>query len=105
VSLARTVAPGPTYLLFDEPTTGLDPITTNAVNDLIYELSRKLKVTSLVVSHDMACALKIADRVLILDQARILALQTVAEIKRSDEPLIKDFLSETLALLPPEERG
>jgi phospholipid/cholesterol/gamma-HCH transport system ATP-binding protein len=104
VSLARTLAPQPDYLLFDEPTTGLDPITTNAVNDLIFELSRKLKVTSVVVSHDMACALKIADRVLVLDQAGILALQTVPEIKRSQEPLIRDFLSETLALLPPEER-
>jgi phospholipid/cholesterol/gamma-HCH transport system ATP-binding protein len=105
VSLARTLAPGPTYLLFDEPTTGLDPITTNAVNDLVYELSRKLKVTSVVVSHDMQCALKIADRVLVLDNAGILALQTVPEIKRSREPLIRDFLAETLALLPPEERA
>ncbi|MEK6578867.1 MAG: ATP-binding cassette domain-containing protein, partial [Bdellovibrionota bacterium] len=56
VSMARTLAPGPSYLLFDEPTTGLDPISTNAVNNLIFELSRKLKVTSVVVSHDMACA-------------------------------------------------
>jgi phospholipid/cholesterol/gamma-HCH transport system ATP-binding protein len=99
VSLARTLAPEPQYLLFDEPTTGLDPITTNAVNDLIYELSRKLKVTSVVVSHDMGCALKIADRVLVLDQARILALDTVAKIKKSPEPLIRDFLSEALSVL------
>lgn len=105
VSLARTLAPGPDFLLFDEPTTGLDPITTNAVNDLIYELSRKLNVTSVVVSHDMHCALKIADRVLVLDQARILALDTVDRIKQSQEPLIRDFLSETLAMLPPEEGG
>ncbi len=105
VSLARTLAPGPSFLLFDEPTTGLDPVTTNAVNDLIFELSRKLKVTSVVVSHDMACALKIADRVLVLDQAGILALASVPEIKRSKEPLIRDFLAETLALLPPDQRG
>ncbi len=105
VSLARTLAPGPNYLLFDEPTTGLDPITTNAVNDLIFDLSRKLKVTSVVVSHDMACALKIADRILVLDQARILALGTPAEMKKSKEPLVRDFLAETLALLPPEERS
>ncbi len=97
VSLARTLAPGPCYLLFDEPTTGLDPITTNAVNDLIHELSRKLKVTSIVVSHDMASALSIADRILVLDQARVLALDTVENIKRSEEPLIRDFLAETLA--------
>lgn len=104
VSLARTLATRPQYLLFDEPTTGLDPITTNAVNDLILELSRKLKVTSVVVSHDMACALKAADRILVLDQGKILAIGTTAEIRASREPLIRDFLSETLALLPPEER-
>lgn len=105
VSLARTIAPGPKYLLFDEPTTGLDPITTNAVNQLISQLSRELQVTSIVVSHDMQCAIKTADRILVLDQGGILALQTVPEIKRSQEPLIRDFLAETLALLPPEERG
>lgn len=105
VSLARTLAPQPSYLLFDEPTTGLDPITTHAVNDLIQDLSRKLKVTSIVVSHDMSCALKIADRILVLDQAKVLAHTSVSEIKRSQEPLIREFLAETLALLPPEERG
>jgi phospholipid/cholesterol/gamma-HCH transport system ATP-binding protein len=96
VSLARTLAPGPRYLLFDEPTTGLDPITTNAVNELIFELSRKLKVTSVVVSHDMGCALRIADRVLVLDQGKILALGTVAEIKANPAELIRDFLREAI---------
>ena len=66
VSLARTVAVNPRILLFDEPTTGLDPVTTNAINALILELSRKLKTTSLVVSHDMQCALEIADHILVL---------------------------------------
>ncbi len=96
VSLARTLAPGPQYLLFDEPTTGLDPITTNTVNDLIFDLSRKLQVTSIVVSHDMGCALKIADRILVLDQARVLSLASVEETRRSQVPLIRDFLRETL---------
>lgn len=96
VSLARTLAPGPSHLLFDEPTTGLDPITTQAVNRLIRELSRKLQVTSVVVSHDMGCALQIADRVLVLDQAKILAWGTISEIRASHEPLIRDFLSEAL---------
>ncbi len=104
VSLARTLAPDPSYLLFDEPTTGLDPITTNAVNDLIFDLSRKLKVTSIVVSHDMACALKIADKILVLDQAQVLAHASVADIKCSKETLIQEFLAETLSWLPPEAR-
>jgi phospholipid/cholesterol/gamma-HCH transport system ATP-binding protein len=99
VSIARTLAPAPSYLLFDEPTTGLDPVTTNAVNNLIRELSRALNVTSIVVSHDMGCALKIADRILVLDHARILALGTVDEIKKSNEPLIRDFLKEALESL------
>jgi phospholipid/cholesterol/gamma-HCH transport system ATP-binding protein len=94
VSLARTLAPEPEYLLFDEPTTGLDPITTNAINGLILELSRKLKVTSVVVSHDMHCALAIADRILVLDQGGIRALGTVEEIKMSRDQLVRDFLSE-----------
>jgi phospholipid/cholesterol/gamma-HCH transport system ATP-binding protein len=96
VSLARTLAPNPRYLLFDEPTTGLDPITTNAINELIFELSRKLGVTSVVVSHDMGCATRIADRILVLDQAKILALGTVPEIKNSPHTLIRDFLSEAV---------
>lgn len=97
VSMARTLAPEPKFLLFDEPTTGLDPITTTAVNDQIQELSRKLKVTSVVVSHDMGCALSIADRILVLDQAKILFLGTPKEAIASREPLIQEFLEETLA--------
>jgi phospholipid/cholesterol/gamma-HCH transport system ATP-binding protein len=94
VSLARTLAPQPKYLLFDEPTTGLDPITTNAVNELIQSLSRELKVTSMVVSHDMQCALKIADRILVLDQGKIISNGTVSETRQSKNPLIVDFLLE-----------
>ena len=96
VSLARTLAPGPSCLLFDEPTTGLDPITTNAINELIFELSRTLKTTSLVVSHDMGCALRIADRILVLDQGRILALGTIDEIRANPAQLIQDFLAEAI---------
>jgi phospholipid/cholesterol/gamma-HCH transport system ATP-binding protein len=98
VSLARTLAPQPQYLLFDEPTTGLDPITTQAVNQLILELSRKLQVTSLVVSHDMGCALSIADQILVLDEGRILALGSPEEMRASTIPLVRDFLSEALEL-------
>ena len=96
VSLARTVAVRPKILLFDEPTTGLDPVTTRAINHLIFELSRKLKTTSLVVSHDMQCALEIADRILVLDQGRIVAQGTAEELKRSENELVRDFLKEAL---------
>lgn len=97
VSLARTVALEPKILLFDEPTTGLDPITTNAVNQLIFDLSRTLKTTSLVVSHDMHCALTIADRIVVLDKGEIVALGTPEEMKKSQVPLVKDFLAEVVA--------
>ena len=97
VSLARTLALEPRILLFDEPTTGLDPVTTNAINELILDLSRKLKTTSLVVSHDMHCALAIADRIVVLDQGLIAAVGTPAELQKSSLPLVKDFLSEVLS--------
>jgi phospholipid/cholesterol/gamma-HCH transport system ATP-binding protein len=96
VSLARTVAVDPRILLFDEPTTGLDPVTTNAINKLILDLSRNLKTTSMVVSHDMHCALEIADRIIVLDKGRIVAEGTASDLKRSSHPLVKDFLAEAL---------
>ena len=97
VSLARTVAVNPRILLFDEPTTGLDPVTTNAINHLILELSRKLQTTSLVVSHDMQCALDIADHILVLDNGAIVDRGTPAELKKSVQPLVQDFLKEALS--------
>lgn len=97
ISLARTVAVGPRILLFDEPTTGLDPITTNAVNQLILDLSRKLKTTSVVVSHDMHCALEIADKIAVLHQGNMVEYGTPAELKKSKVPLVQEFLAEVLA--------
>jgi phospholipid/cholesterol/gamma-HCH transport system ATP-binding protein len=102
ISMARTLAPGPEYLLFDEPTTGLDPLSTSSINELIYELSRTLKVTRIIVSHDMACALSIADQVLFLDQGRILLKAEPKAVIQSELPLVKEFFKETLSLLPPE---
>lgn len=96
-SLARTVALEPKILLFDEPTTGLDPITTTAVNQLILDLSRKLKTTSMVVSHDMQCALDIADRIVVLDQGLIVDQGTPEQMMKSEQALVKDFLAEVLA--------
>ncbi|MBX3020590.1 MAG: ABC transporter ATP-binding protein [Bdellovibrionales bacterium] len=96
-SLARTVAVNPRILLFDEPTTGLDPVTTNAINQLIFELSRKLKTTSLVVSHDMHCALAIADRIIVLDKGHIVDQGTPDALKKSSHPLVRDFLKEALS--------
>ena len=97
VSLARTVAVGPTILMFDEPTTGLDPVTPKQINFLIRDLSHRLKTTSIVVSHDMDCALEIADRIIVLDQGNIIEQGTVQQIMNSKQPLVMDFLEEAKA--------
>lgn len=94
VSLARTVAIEPKILLFDEPTTGLDPITTNAINFLIKNLSQTLGATSMVVSHDMACALAIADRIIVLDKGQIIEQGPPQDLLHSKVPLVADFLAE-----------
>lgn len=97
VSLARTIALEPKFLLFDEPTTGLDPITTNAVNQLIFDLSRSLNTTSIVVSHDMQCALAIADYIIVLDKGQIVDQGSPEELRHSKQELVIDFLAEALA--------
>jgi phospholipid/cholesterol/gamma-HCH transport system ATP-binding protein len=94
VSLARTIALKPQILLFDEPTTGLDPITTTSINRLIQDLSKTLKTTSIVVSHDMNCAFAIADRIVVLDQGQIVESGTPEQLKNSKQSLVVDFLSE-----------
>lgn len=96
-SMARTIALNPKILLFDEPTTGLDPVTTNSINELIKRLSLTLKTTSIVVSHDMNCALNIADKIVVLDKGKIVEMGTPAQLKKSQVQLVKDFLSEVIA--------
>jgi phospholipid/cholesterol/gamma-HCH transport system ATP-binding protein len=96
VSLARTIAVQPRILLFDEPTTGSDPVNTRAINQLILELSRKLKTTSIVVSHDAGGALEIADRICVMDQGQIVEIGPAADVKKSRHPLVRDFLKEAL---------
>ena len=94
VGLARTLALEPAHLLYDEPTTSLDPVSMATVNQLIAKLARSLQVTSIVVSHDMHCAVAIADRILMLDQGKVAAQGTVEEMKNCDVPLVRQFLKE-----------
>ena len=94
VSLARTIALEPKAILFDEPTTGLDPVAASAINQLILELSRGLGTASVVVSHDMRCALEIADRIVVMDAGRAVAQGTPEEMRNSTHPLVQDFLRE-----------
>lgn len=94
VSIARTLAVEPNYLLFDEPTTGLDPVATNGINDLIFRLSRTLKVTSVVVSHDMHCAIAIADRIFLLHEGKMIAEGPPSDMVYSSQPLVQEFMKE-----------
>lgn len=93
VSLARAIAFDPDYILFDEPTTGLDPITADAINDLIVELGERLAVTSIAVTHDMKSAYKIADRIIMLHDGKIIKSGTPEEIQHSADPIIHQFIN------------
>ncbi len=93
VSLARTICNRPEIILYDEPTTGVDPITADSINELIRSLHDKLKVTSIVVTHDMKSAYKIADRVAMMYQGKIIAEGTPQEIEHSQHPVVHQFVN------------
>jgi phospholipid/cholesterol/gamma-HCH transport system ATP-binding protein len=92
VALARTIVSRPACLLYDEPTTGLDPVTTDSINHLIRRLQRRLRVTSVVVTHDMQTAFHTADRIAFLHEGRIYFLGTVSELRAASDPVIRDFI-------------
>ncbi|HOU90103.1 MAG TPA: ABC transporter ATP-binding protein [Polyangiaceae bacterium] len=92
VALARAIAVQPEVLLYDEPTTGLDPINTARVNHLIMGLQRKLAITSIVVTHDMKSAFSISDRVAMVHSGRIIAHGTVEQFRASSDARVTDFI-------------
>lgn len=93
VALARAICMHPEIILYDEPTTGVDPITADAINDLIRELQSKLKITSVVVTHDMTSAYKVADHIAMLYQGKIIAEGTPEEIKNTQNQVVKQFIT------------
>ena len=92
VAVARAIALPPRILLYDEPTTGLDPSNVEKVNELILDLKHKLGVTSVVVTHDMPSALKVSDRLAMLHEGRIAAIGSPEEIQATHHSLIRDFI-------------
>jgi phospholipid/cholesterol/gamma-HCH transport system ATP-binding protein len=92
VGLARAIAHRPEYVLYDEPTTGLDPIMADVINDLIVHLQREIKVTSIVVTHDMKSAYKISNRIAMLYEGRIICTGTPDEIRHTDNPVVHQFI-------------
>lgn len=93
VGLARAIAIEPEIILYDEPTTGLDPIMADLINDLILDLNKKLKVTSMTITHDMCSAYKIADRMAMLYKGKIIETGTPDEIKNSSNPVVQQFIT------------
>ena len=92
VGLARALTMEPKILLYDEPTTGLDPITADAINDLVIELREELGVTGLAVTHDMPSAFKIGDRIVMLHDGRVVFDDTVENTKTTDDPMVRQFV-------------
>jgi phospholipid/cholesterol/gamma-HCH transport system ATP-binding protein len=92
VSLARAIAMEPEILLYDEPTTGIDPIMADAINGLIVQMREKLNVTSVAITHDMKSAYKIADRIAMLYQGKIIEVGTPEEIKNSPNLIVQQFV-------------
>ncbi|MBM3246210.1 MAG: ABC transporter ATP-binding protein [Candidatus Omnitrophica bacterium] len=93
VALARAICIKPEIILYDEPTTGVDPITADSINELIRSLHDKLKVTSVVVTHDMKSAYRIADRIAMLYQGKIIAEGTPTEIQNTTHPIVHQFIN------------
>ncbi|MDD4899493.1 MAG: ABC transporter ATP-binding protein [Candidatus Omnitrophica bacterium] len=93
VSLARALCIRPEIILYDEPTTGVDPITADSINDLIVNLHDKLKVTSIVVTHDMKSAYKVADKIAMMYQGKIIAQGSSEEIQHSEHPVVHQFIN------------
>jgi phospholipid/cholesterol/gamma-HCH transport system ATP-binding protein len=93
VGLARAIAMDPAIILYDEPTTGLDPIAADAINDLIIDLRKKLGVTSVSITHDMHSAYKISDRIAMLYKGEILETGTPDQIRNSANPIVHQFIT------------
>jgi phospholipid/cholesterol/gamma-HCH transport system ATP-binding protein len=93
VGLARAIIREPDILLYDEPTTGLDPVTRGTVDEMIETLKRELKLTSIVISHDIPSALLLADRIAFLSGGKIVFYGTPAEFRKSPDPSIQAFLA------------
>lgn len=93
IGLARSIITDPELMLYDEPTTGLDPITSKEISELILNLQKKLNMTSIVVTHDLICAEIIADRAIFLRAGKIAFEGDIDELTKSEDPFLKNFFS------------
>ncbi len=93
VGLARAIATDPDIIMYDEPTTGLDPINAQRINELIVELQRKLGITTVVVTHDLHCVKTVSNRIAMLHEGKIVTVGTWSELTASPLQAVKDFIS------------
>ncbi len=93
IGLARSIITDPALMLYDEPTTGLDPITSKEISELILNLQKKLNMTSIVVTHDLICAEIIADRAIFLKDAHVAFEGNIDDLTKSNDPFLKNFFS------------
>ena len=91
VGLARTLIVKPEIMLYDEPTTGLDPITSREISELIMQMQKKYKTSSIIITHDMECARITADRILVLDNGEFIAEGSYKELESSDKEIVRSF--------------
>jgi len=101
VSIARALMMEPELLLYDEPTSELDPIMSATISEIIATLRNETKVTSIVVTHDRDLAEAIADRIALLHQGKLLAVQTPDELRKNQDPIVKDFLDPVINIQEP----
>ena len=92
VGLARAIATEPKYLLYDEPTTGLDPVTRTVIDDLIIRMAEKLQVTGVVITHDMPSAYRISDRIAMLYEGGVRFVGTPSELREVEDPVVRGFI-------------
>ncbi|MBW8332357.1 MAG: ABC transporter ATP-binding protein, partial [Prolixibacteraceae bacterium] len=91
ISLARTIVVDPMIMLYDEPTTGLDPVTSDEISELINEVQKKYKTSSIIITHDIECARATADRIIMLKDGEVYTEGTIDDFEKSTDPLIKSF--------------
>ena len=105
VGIARAIAGKPTYLLYDEPTSGLDPVNADVIDGLIERLQNELGVTSVVVTHDVRGAFRVADRIALLWQAQIRVMGTAEQVLASSDPAVQQFLERDLEMSVIQNEG
>jgi phospholipid/cholesterol/gamma-HCH transport system ATP-binding protein len=116
VGIARAIALRPKYILYDEPTTGLDPVTSAVIDELMVRMRKKLGVTGIVITHDMRSAYTVGTRIAMLYEGRVRGVWSVDDIQRTDDPVVRQFIegratldetptAEFLAAAPSGRRG